>query len=393
MIVRQVFSWIFASFYEKNISLSQVKIKHIQMAGVLQIPLHDFHAAQGARFVAFGGWNMPVQYTSILEEHKAVREAAGLFDVSHMGEFHVHGSDAALFLDRLVVNAVAKAPVGKAVYSPMCKSDGTVVDDLIIYRKEVGKFLVCVNASNIEKDFGWFLKQGQRWGLAVEIEDHSDEYALLALQGPKAEAILSAIGLEGIGEIKRFWHKLLPFGGEKVRACRTGYTGEDGFEIYCAPSTAEVLAKHILAEGEAHGVKLCGLGARDSLRLEAGLPLYGHELSDSITPLEASLDWTVKFDKDDFIGMNALTEQKEKGVPRRVIHFKLEGRRIAREGTPVIDSDGKAVGQVLSGTLSPILNCPIGSAIVRTESKDGALFVDLRGNQLALQVAKPPLHK
>ena len=363
------------------------------MAGVLQIPLHNFHAAQGARFVAFGGWNMPVQYTSILEEHKAVREAAGLFDVSHMGEFHVHGSDAALFLDRLVVNAVAKAPIGKAIYSPMCKSDGTVVDDLIVYRKEADDFLVCVNASNIEKDFGWFLKQAQRWGVEVEIEDHSDEYALLALQGPKAEAILTASGLDGVCEIKRFWHKLIAFGGERVRVCRTGYTGEDGFEIYCSPNVAEALAKQIMSEGEAYGVKLCGLGARDSLRLEAGLPLYGHELSDNITPLEASLDWTVKFDKDDFIGKNALTEQKEKGVPRRVIHFKLESRRIAREGTPVIDSDGAAVGQVLSGTLSPILNRPIGSAIVLSEAKDGPLFVDLRGNQLALQVDKPPLHK
>lgn len=363
------------------------------MAGVLQIPLHDFHAAQGARFVAFGGWNMPVQYTSILEEHKAVREAAGLFDVSHMGEFHVSGSDAALFLDRLVVNLVANAPVGKAVYSPMCNGEGTVVDDLIIYRKADDDFLVCVNASNIEKDFGWFLKQAERWGLEVEIEDHSDEYALLALQGPKAEAILMAIGLEENKDLKRFWHQLVTFGGEKIRIARTGYTGEDGFEVYCSPKAAEALARQILAEGAAYGVKLCGLGARDSLRLEAGLPLYGHELSDSITPLEASLDWTVKLNKVDFIGKNALTDQKENGIPRRVVHFKLEGRRIAREGTPVVDATGEAVGKVLSGTLSPILSCPIGSAIVRTETKDQPLFVDLRGNQLALQIAKPPLHK
>jgi len=363
------------------------------MAGVLQIPLHDFHAAQGARFVAFGGWNMPVQYTSILEEHKAVREAAGLFDVSHMGEFHVHGSDAALFLDRLVTNAVAGAPVGKAVYSPMCNGQGTVVDDLIIYRTGEEAFLVCVNASNIEKDFGWFLKQAERWGLEVEIEDHSDEYALLALQGPKAEAILVAIGLEEVKDIKRFWHQLVTFSGEKIRVCRTGYTGEDGFEIYSSPKAAETLAKQLMGEGAVHGLKLCGLGARDSLRLEAGLPLYGHELSASITPLEASLDWTVKLNKADFIGKNALTEQKESGIPRRVVHFKLEGRRIAREGTPIVNVSGEAVGQVLSGTLSPMLNCPIGSAIVRTEAKDAPLFVDLRGNVLPLQIAKPPLHK
>ena len=363
------------------------------MASALQIPLHDFHAAHGARFVAFGGWNMPVQYTSILDEHKAVREAAGLFDVSHMGEFHVQGSDAGLFLDQLVTNAVAKAPVGKAVYSPMCNGEGTVVDDLIIYRTEEDAFLVCVNAGNIEKDYGWFLKQAERWGLEVQIEDHSEEYALLALQGPKAEAILLAVGLEEVGSIRRFWHRLVSFGGEKIRVCRTGYTGEDGFEIYSSPKAAEALAKQILAEGAAHGVKLCGLGARDSLRLEAGLPLYGHELSDSITPLEASLDWTVKLGKPDFIGKNALTDQQEEGIPRRVIHFKLEGRRIAREGTPVVNADGEQVGEVLSGTLSPILNCPIGSAIVRTGARDQPLFVDLRGNQLALRVAKPPLHK
>lgn len=336
---------------------------------------------------------MPVQYTSILQEHKAVREAAGLFDVSHMGEFHVEGSDAALFLDRLVVNAVVSAPVGKAVYSPMCNSEGTVVDDLIVYRTAEDVFLVCVNAGNIEKDFGWFLKQADRWGLDVEIEDHSEAYALLALQGPKAESILAAIGLEVAKEIKRFWHQSVTFAGEKIRICRTGYTGEDGFEIYSSPKAAEALAKKILVEGEAHGVQLCGLGARDSLRLEAGLPLYGHELSDSITPFEASLDWTVKLNKADFIGKNALTEQKENGIPRRVLYFKLEGRRIAREGTPVIDSKGQEVGQVLSGTLSPVLNCPIGSAIVRTEAKDAPLFVDLRGNRLPLQVAKPPLHK
>lgn len=336
---------------------------------------------------------MPVQYTSILDEHKAVRTAAGLFDVSHMGEFHVHGADAALFLDRLVVNAIRKAPIGKAIYSPMCMSDGGVVDDLIIYRTGDEAFLVCVNASNIEKDFGWFLKQADRWNLDVEIEDHSDAYALLALQGPMAEAILQAIGLEGVSEIKRFWHKLISFSGEKVRVCRTGYTGEDGFEIYSSPKAAEHLAKKILLQGEPMGLKLCGLGARDSLRLEAGLPLYGHELSDNITPLEASLDWTVKLNKEDFIGKNALTEQTENGIPRRVLHFKLEGRRIAREGTPVIDASGEAVGKVLSGTLSPMINCPIGSAIVNREALSAPLYVDLRGNQLELLVSKPPLHQ
>lgn len=360
---------------------------------MLEIPLHTFHAKHGARFVNFGGWNMPVQYTGILEEHKAVRTTAGLFDVSHMGEFHVFGADAALFLDRLVVNAVRKCPIGKAVYSPMCMSTGFVVDDLMIYRTDEESFLVCVNAGNIEKDFGWFLKQAERWRLDVEIEDHSEDYALLALQGPKAEAILTELGLEGVNTIKRFWHQLISFSGEKVRVCRTGYTGEDGFEIYSSPKAAEQLAKQILVHGEAMGVKLCGLGARDSLRLEAGLPLYGHELSDTITPLEASLSWTVKFNKEDFVGKNALTEQTEHGVPRRIVHFKLEGRRIAREGTPVINGANEEIGKVLSGTLSPMINCPIGSAIINSQHLGAPLYVDLRGNKLELIVSKTPLHK
>jgi len=363
------------------------------MAGILQIPLHDFHAAHGARFVPFGGWNMPVQYTSILEEHKAVRTAAGLFDVSHMGEFHVCGPDAALFLDKLVVNAIQATPVGKAVYSPICKSDGGVVDDLIVYRTGEEDFLVCVNAGNIEKDFGWFLKQAECWELDVRIEDHSEDYALLALQGPKAESILQTTGFDEVADIKRFWHRQFRFSGETIRICRTGYTGEDGFEIYVSPKVAESLARQILSKGEPLGLRLCGLGARDSLRLEAGLPLYGHELSDQITPLEAGLDWTVKFGKDDFIGKNALEKQKEQGIPRHVIHFTLEGRRIAREGTPVVNSDGEKVGQVLSGTLSPMTGCPIGSAIVATNAQCASLFVDLRGHKITLNVARPPLHK
>jgi aminomethyltransferase len=363
------------------------------MTDILQIPLHDFHAEQGARFVPFGGWNMPVQYTSILEEHKAVRTSAGLFDVSHMGEFHVSGPDAALFLDQLLVNRIGNAPVGKAVYSPMCASDGGVVDDLIVYRTGEATFLVCVNASNIEKDFDWFHQQAARWQLEVQIENHSDQYALLAVQGPKAQAILEAVGFADLDAIKKFWHALRPFAGEQLRVCRTGYTGEDGFEIYASPQAADTLARQLLQEGEAFELRLCGLGCRDSLRLEAGLPLYGHELSDRITPLEASLDWTVKLQKDDFIGKQALSAQQANGIPRRVIHFKLQGRRIAREGTPVVNAAGEPVGQVLSGTLSPILGCPIGSAIVASAAKDGALAVDLRGNHIALEIAKAPLHK
>ncbi|MEM1223019.1 MAG: glycine cleavage system aminomethyltransferase GcvT [Verrucomicrobiota bacterium] len=363
------------------------------MAAPLNIPLHDFHAEKGARFTPFGGWNMPVQYSSILEEHRAVREAAGLFDVSHMGEFHVEGEDAEHFLDLLLVNRIKGTAVGRAVYSPMCASDGGVVDDLIVYRLAEASFLVCVNASNVEKDFGWFLKQADRWGLTVQIEDHSNEYALLALQGPKSEMILGGADFEGLGDLKRFHHRRYNFSGEKILICRTGYTGEDGFEIYLPPEVTDSFARKVLEVGEPAGLQLAGLGARDSLRLEAGLPLYGHELSDVITPLEAGLEWTVKFDKDDFIGKNALTEQKEKGVTRKTVHFRLEGRRIARAETPIINSNGQHVGHVLSGTISPLTEGPIGSALVATETNQDDLFVDLRGNKIQLQVSQPPLHK
>ncbi|MGB0415552.1 MAG: glycine cleavage system aminomethyltransferase GcvT [Coraliomargarita sp.] len=363
------------------------------MSDALSVPLHDFHAAQGARFVPFGGWNMPVQYSSILEEHKAVREAAGLFDVSHMGEFFVQGPEAELFLDKLVVNRIAGTPVGKAVYSPMCARDGGVIDDLIVYRTADDAFLVCVNASNTEKDFGWFLQQAERWELEVRIEDQSAEYALLALQGPNAEAILERAGIEALSSLRRFWHREVKFAGQTMRICRTGYTGEDGFEIYVSPTAVEALATRLVSVGAEFGLKLCGLGARDSLRLEAGLPLYGHELSDRISPLEASLAWTVKLNKDDFIGKNALSEQMATGVPRRVVHFKLEGRRIARQGTPVVNPCGEVVGEVLSGTLSPMTGSPIGSAIITSEALDRPLAVDLRGNKLPLEIAKAPLHK
>ncbi|MFP4069535.1 MAG: glycine cleavage system aminomethyltransferase GcvT [Opitutales bacterium] len=363
------------------------------MSDPSRIPLHDFHAEHGARFVPFSGWNMPVQYGSILDEHRAVREAAGLFDVSHMGEFVVTGSDAARFLDKLLVNAVRDLPVGKAVYSPMCAGDGGVVDDLIVYRIAQDEFLVCVNAGNVEKDYGWFLKQAARWELDVAVEDQSEAFALLALQGPNALAIMEAAGFDDAGAIRRFHHRAVGYSGCKLRVCRTGYTGEDGFEIYAPPPKAESLARLLMEVGEAHGLKLCGLGARDSLRLEAGLPLYGHELSDEITPLEAGLAWTVKLEKEDFIGKHALAEQKEKGVQRRVVHFRLPGRRIARDGTAVIDAEGDLVGSVLSGTQSPMTDGPIGSALIQVAAEDSDLFVDLRGNRIPLEIAKPPLHR
>ena len=366
----------------------------IFMTTISQIPLHHFHAEQGARFVPFSGWEMPVQYTGILEEHTIVRASAGLFDVSHMGEFYVSGKDAAPFLDRLLVNAIATIAVGKAVYSPMCAEDGGVVDDLIVYRIAEDAFLVCVNAGNIEKDFDWFSQQAERWRLDVRVENQSENYALLALQGPKAETILQSAGFASVGKLKKFEHAEARFSDTTIRVARTGYTGEDGFEIYLAPEIAERFARLLMEQGRPHGMLPCGLGCRDSLRLEAGYPLYGHELSDTISPLEAELGWTVKWQKEDFIGKEALARQKKNGLSRRVVYFVLEGRRIAREGAEVVNADGKSVGRVLSGTLSPMLGSPIGSALISTkDAGDAPLFVDLRGNRSALKIKKPPLHE
>ena len=363
------------------------------MTAISQIPLHAFHTEQGARFVDFGGWNMPVQYTGIIEEHIAVRKAAGLFDVSHMGEFQVSGKEAAHFLDRLLVNSISSIAVGKAVYSPMCHETGGVVDDLIVYRTDEDVFLVCVNAGNIEKDLDWFIQNAREWSSTVTIENHSKSYALLAVQGPKAKEVLKSAGFDVVDGIEKFEHAESELSGAPIRICRTGYTGEDGFEIYLRPESAEELIRLLIEKGSPLGLKLCGLGCRDSLRLEAGYPLYGHELSDTITPLEAGLGWTVDFRKKHFVGKQALQQQKENGIQQRVVHFILEGRRIAREGTEVIQADGTPVGKVLSGTLSPILNKPIGSALIQSAARKKALSVDLRGHRSPLHVTKPPLHR
>jgi aminomethyltransferase len=359
-----------------------------------KLPLHNFHETHGARFVPFGGWEMPVQYSSIIEEHKAVRGSAGLFDVSHMGEVQVTGKEAATYLDRLLVNSIANAANGRAIYSPMCYEEGGVVDDLIVYRIEEESFLVCINAANHAKDLEWMQSKAGEWGLAVDLKDESDAFALLALQGPKAATILEASGFAGIGELGRFRHECRTLGGAgDIRICRTGYTGEDGFELFVGVDDANLLASRIMETGTSEGLQLCGLGARDSLRLEAGLPLYGHELTEKITPLEAGLDWTVKLQKPDFVGRTALLAQAENGPAQRVVHFKLAGRRIAREGVAVVDAEGAAVGSVLSGTHSPILACPIGSALVSATALTRALSVDLRGHKEALTIVQAPMHR
>ncbi|MDX2108697.1 MAG: glycine cleavage system aminomethyltransferase GcvT [Verrucomicrobiota bacterium] len=362
------------------------------MTDLKRTPLYAFHTAHGARMVPFAGWEMPVQYTGILEEHRTVREAAGLFDVSHMGEARVTGPQAVDFLNHLVTNEVSTLPVGRALYTVMCYPSGGVVDDLIIYRTGPSDFFLCINAGNTAKDLTWMNEQVAHFACCVS--DESALWGQLAIQGPKSLDILQALTQVRLDLIPKMGFEI---GGVAqipgVIIARTGYTGEDGFELYVPVHETEHLANVLVAAGLPKGLKLTGLGARDSLRLEAGFPLYGHELSDSITPLQAGLSWVVKLAKTgDFVGKAALAAEKAAGVARRVVFYRINDRRIARQGTPVI-AQGKAVGEVLSGSLSPFLNCAIGSALVDARADTKALSVELRGTVLPLEVAKPPLHK
>ncbi len=359
------------------------------MSTLRRTPLYPFHAAHGGRLVDFAGWEMPVQYRSILEEHKAVRLAAGLFDVSHMGEVDVRGPDAAHFLDHLVPNDVTKLYPGRVLYSPMCDANGGVVDDLLIYMRAPEDYFLCINAGNIAGDLAWLAEQSQ--GFEVTITDRSDDYALLAVQGPRAAAIVQGLTGAKLDVVKYYHFVEGTVAGVHCLISRTGYTGEDGYELYHATGDAVQLAEALVSAGSVHGLLLAGLGARDSLRLEAGYPLYGHELSREISPLAAGLGWTVKLDKAaDFVGRAALLEEKKAGSMRKVVHFRTGDRRIVRADTPVQGEEGRVVGRVLSGTLSPMLNEAIGSALVEARAANAPLTADIRGTLINLRLVKPP---
>jgi glycine cleavage system T protein len=359
------------------------------MSALKRTPLRDFHASHGARLVDFAGWEMPVQYRSILEEHKAVRRAAGLFDVSHMGEVDVRGPQALEFLEHLLTNEVAKLHPGRVLYSPMCREDGGTIDDLLVYMRAPQDYLLCVNAGNIATDLEWITAQAAAFDVVVT--DRSDDYALLAIQGPRSAEIVQSLTGAKLGALGYYHFCEGTVAGVHCLISRTGYTGEDGFELYHATGDAVALAEAVLSAGKPHGLELAGLGARDSLRLEAGYPLYGHELSLDISPLTAGLGWTVKLNKArPCVGHAALLREKTEGASRKVVFFRTGDRRIVRADTPVLGSSGAPVGRVLSGTLSPVLNEAIGSALIDTPAVSGPLSVDIRGTAIALQLVKPP---
>lgn len=359
------------------------------MSVLKRTPLRDFHAARGGRLVDFAGWEMPVQYRSILEEHKTVRRAAGLFDVSHMGEVDVRGSDALRYLEALVTNEVARLVPGRVLYSPMCAEDGGTLDDLLVYMRAPGDYLLCINAGNIDSDLTWMRTLASAY--SVEVVDRSQDYALLALQGPVAESILQTMTGARLGLLKTYHFCEATVAGVHCLISRTGYTGEDGFELYHAPADAVALAEALLVAGVPFGLELAGLGARDSLRLEAGYPLYGHELSRDISPIAAGLAWTIKPGKlVPCVGREALLAEMAGGAVRKVVHFRTADRRIIRADTAVLGAGGAVVGRVLSGTLSPILGECIGSALVDACAVGAPMTVEVRGAPIPLQTVKPP---
>jgi aminomethyltransferase len=341
--------------------------------------------------VDFAGFAMPVQYGSILEEHAAVRERAGLFDVSHMGQIYLSGPEAAAALERLLSCPVASLLQGGVRYGLLCNEAGGVVDDVTVYRLSSDALFLCVNAANTEKDYRWTLAHA---GRGVHVEDRSPELGLLALQGPASRAILEAMCGLPVRELKRFHFLEGTLAGTRVLLSRTGYTGSDGFEIYLESGSTPELWGALLAAGTPFGLTPCGLGARDTLRLEAALPLYGHELDDTTSPLEARLDRFVKLSQGGFIGAEAIAVRRAKGHPRLLVGFRLEERGIARAGHRLMHG-GSAVGVVTSGAPSPSLGISIGLGYVppTLASVGTQLFVEIRERQVAARVVETPFVK
>lgn len=353
-------------------------------------PLYECHQEHHARFVDFGGWEMPVQYVGIQQEHHIVREHAGLFDVSHMGEVIVTGEDAVAAVNALITNDLEQIEDGQACYTAMCTPEGGIVDDLVVYRFHRKKVLICVNASNREKDFAWIEAHLPEGGIA---EDQSDSFAQIALQGPNAEALLGQLTTSPLSEIGRYWFMEGEVAGVSCIISRTGYTGEDGFELYLPASQGpEVWRALVNLENGPHP---CGLGARDTLRLEYKYALYGNDIDESTTPLEAGLGWLTKLNKENFIGKDALVKQKSEGIPRALVAFKMHGRAIPRQGYDILNEEGRVVGQVTSGTKSPSFSVGIGLGYVpRSMMGVGThLRIQVRTNTETAEVIRLPLQR
>lgn len=353
-------------------------------------PLYDEHLRAGARMTPFGGFVMPVQYAGIIEEHRTVRSRAGLFDLSHMGELRVSGPDALRAIDRLVTNSIHDLAVWQVRYTPMCLPSGGIVDDLLVYRFPDHLMLV-VNASNVDKDFAWVRRHA---GAEVVVENISDLTALIAIQGPESERVLQAETDLRLEDIPYYHFRLGRVGGVEAVVSRTGYTGEGGFELYVAPADAPSLWRRLLDGGAGVSIRPIGLGARDTLRLEAGYMLYGNDIDDRTTPLEAGLGWTVKFGPHDFVGRAALERRRAEGLPRRLMALRMLDRAIPRPHSTIMRA-GEPIGEVTSGTFSPTFERGIALGYIRTGSANGGdtVDVDIRGSAHPAEIVRKPMYK
>jgi aminomethyltransferase len=353
-------------------------------------PLYELHRQAGAKFVDFGGWEMPVQYGSIIEEHKAVRTAVGLFDVSHMGEIEIRGPRALEVVQRLTTNDASTLEVYQVQYSTLCYPHGGIVDDLTVYRLGSEHFLLCVNAANIDKDFAWIVEQARG---DADVTNTSAQIAQLALQGRHAQATLQSLCDVALDGLRYYWSAKGRVKGIEALISRTGYTGEDGFELYCPASQGPELWRAVMEAGAPYDIKPIGLGARDTLRLEMGYALYGNDITAETTPLQAGLGWIVKLHKGDFIGRDALAQERGQGITRRLVGLEMIDRGVARAHYHIL-VDGQIVGEVTSGTMSPSLHKGIGLGYVRTASaKVGTpLQVDIRAKPAQARVASTPFY-
>jgi aminomethyltransferase len=356
-------------------------------------PLYECHIKAGARMVPFVGWEMPVQYRGVIEEHRAVRTAVGLFDVSHMGEIEVLGKRALDLVQFVTCNDASKLSVGRAHYSGLMTPRGTFVDDLLVHKFADDRYFLVVNAANADKDYAYLCAQAPGFE-GVEVVNRSDDFAQIAVQGPKALAVLQRLTPVNLAEIKYYRFVEGPVDGVPAIIARTGYTGEDGFEVYLAPERAAALWDRLMEVGAPEGIMPAGLGARDTLRFEACMHLYGNDISDETTPLEAGLEWITKLDKGTFLGREALVRQQSAGVTRRLVGFEMKERGIARHGYPIL-SGGKVVGEVTSGTHAPTLGKALGLGYVPVALAAPGTMIDIeiRGQGVAAQVVPTPFYR
>ena len=357
------------------------------------IALHQVHEKLGAKMVPFAGYNMPVSYEGVTAEHLTVRESVGVFDVSHMGEFLVAGENALALIQRVTSNDASKLEIGDAQYSCFPNEDNGIVDDLICYRIQEHQYLLVVNASNIEKDWNWISKYNENFN--ADLEDVSDDYSLLAIQGPKAVEAMQSLSPLNLAEISFYKFKVGEFAGvENVIISATGYTGSGGFEIYCKNSEAEQIWNKVFDAGAAYGIKPIGLAARDTLRLEMGYCLYGNDIDDTTSPIEAGLSWITKFTKD-FVNADYLAKQKEQKPERKLVAFELDERGIPRQGYDIVDENGNITGKVTSGTMSPCLQKGIGMGYVLLSFiKPGTkIYIQVRKKAIPASIVKLPFYK